>query len=41
LPEGNAERSLERVIEYRIAGAVGKIGENDRVFLGQNPVQQT
>jgi hypothetical protein len=32
---GNAERRLQRVVENRIARAVGKIGENDGVFLGQ------
>jgi hypothetical protein len=35
LPQGNIERRLQRVIEHRIAGAVGEISENDRVFLCQ------
>ena len=35
LPQGNVERRLQRVVEDRIARAVGKIGENDGVFLGQ------
>ena len=35
LPQGNVERRLQRVVEYCIARAVGKIGENDGVLLGQ------
>ena len=35
LVERNAERRLERVVEHRIACAVGEIGEDDGVFLGQ------
>ena len=30
----DAERGLERVVEDRIAGGVGKIGQDDGVFLG-------
>ena len=32
LPQGNVERRLQRVVEHRIARAVGKIGENDGVL---------
>ena len=35
MPQGNVERRLQRVVEDRIARAVGEIGENDGVFLGQ------
>ena len=35
MPQGNVERRLQRVVEDRIARAVGKIGENDGVFVGQ------
>ena len=35
LPQGNVERRLQRVVEDRIARAVGEVGENDGVFLGQ------
>ena len=35
LSEFDAERLLERVIEDRVAGGVGEVGEHDRVFLGE------
>lgn len=35
LPQGNGERCFEGVIEYRIACAVGKIGDNNSVLVGQ------
>src|SRR5208283_836671 len=35
LPQGNSERGLQRVVEYWIARAVGKVGEDKRVLLGQ------
>ena len=35
LPQRDGERRLQRVVEYRITRTVGKIGENDGVFLGQ------
>ena len=35
LPQRDGERCLQRVVEDRITGAVGKVGENDGVFLGQ------
>src|ERR1700687_5078404 len=31
----NRERRLQRVVKYRIARAVGKIGEDDGVLVGQ------
>jgi hypothetical protein len=35
LPQRHVERRLQRVVEYRIARTVGKIGENNGVFVGQ------
>jgi hypothetical protein len=35
LPQGNVERRLQRVVEDCIACAVGKICENNGVFVGQ------
>ena len=37
LPQRDAERGLQRIVEDGVAGAVGKIGENDRVFFGKEP----
>jgi hypothetical protein len=36
LIQRDAERGLERVVEDCIAGVVGKIGENNGVFLGED-----
>jgi hypothetical protein len=35
LPQRNVERRPQRVVEDCIARAVGKIGENDGVFIGE------
>ena len=35
LVQSNAERGLERVVKNRIAGFVGKVGQDDRVFFSQ------
>jgi hypothetical protein len=35
LAQGNSERRLQSVIEYRIARAIGKVGENDCVFISE------
>jgi hypothetical protein len=35
LSQGNTERSLQRVVENRVFGAVNKIGENNCVLVGQ------
>src|ERR1700676_2041833 len=35
LAQGNAKCRLQRVVEYRITRAVGKIDENDGVLIGQ------
>jgi len=35
LPQSNIERRLQRVVEDCVTGAVGEVGENDGVFLGQ------
>ncbi len=36
LVQRNVECGLERVVEDRIARAVGKVGENDGVFVGES-----
>jgi hypothetical protein len=35
LPQGKVEHGLQSIVEYCIVRAVGKIGENDGVFVSQ------